>query len=408
MAASLHLPAAAQLTTQRDPAIIRSQIVTPPPPLPAIAWTEFRRDSETVEYRGSYPSAFPTSVVENQTVPVWLFIPSGAEFHAPFPAVVALHYLGAGDISDERALAHQLNKRGVAALTIALPYHLSRAPEGQRSGHFAVTPDPQAFTDVMVQSVLDVRRAVDQLLLRPDIDPKNLGIAGISLGSLIAELTYGIDSRVKESAFLLGGTGLAHILWTSSLVIISRETLRREGLSESKLKDLLGPIEPGEFLRQRLAKGADPAGSNLVIGGKFDTVIPPSATSDLISTLNSPTVISMDTGHYGGIFARRRIYEEVATFFAAKDFGDVYVAPKNLSAPTLRLLAQAVTPVGFDIGIGIDLFKTREQQEFYGCAALTPHGPELIFAKSIVAGFSLGLNLGLKGPGAGIFWSAVL
>jgi hypothetical protein len=161
-------------------------------------------------------------------------------------------------------------------------------------------------------------------------------------------------------------------------------------------------------LRERLAAGKDEPGSNLVIRGKFDTVIPPSAAASLISDLNAPAVISMDTGHYGGIFVRRRIYEEVATFFSATDFGVAYDPPKNLSAPTLRLLAQAVSPTGFDIGIGIDFFKTREAQELYGCAAITPHGPELILAKSIAAGFSVGVNLGIKGPGVGLFWSAVL
>ena len=341
-------------------------------------------------------------------MPVWLFLPAGQEFRAPFPAVVVLHYLGAHDIGDERSLARELNARGVAALAIALPYHLSRAPEGKRSGELAITPDPEALTKVMIQGVLDVRRALDQLLLRPDIEGTNLGISGISLGSLVAELAFGVDPRIKNSAFMLGGTGLAHILWRSSLVIVSREALRRKGVNEAMLETMLEPIEPRGYLRDRVSAGHDEAGSNLVVKAKFDTVIPPVSADGLISSLNAPLVISMDTGHYGGVFVRHRIYEEVADFFAARDYGRSYTPSRSLHAPTLRLLAQAATPTGFDIGIGLDVFKTREEQELFGCAAVTPHGPEFIIAKSIAAGFALGASIGIKGPGFGLYWSAVL
>ncbi|MHB8636815.1 MAG: alpha/beta hydrolase family protein [Fimbriimonadaceae bacterium] len=392
----------------RDPVAVHAQLTQPPLPIPAIAWNEVRRDSNTIEFRATFPSAFHTDTPENQTVPVWLYLPANAQYAAPFPVVVTLHYLGAGDISAERALGRQLNARGVAALALALPYHLSRAPEGTRSGELAIQPDPSRIVDVMVQSVLDVRRALDQLALRTDIDAKNFGISGISLGSLVAELAYGVDPRLSHSAFLLGGTGLAHILWSSSLVIVSREGLRRRRLNEAALAKLLSPIEPGPFLRARLAAGTAPPGANLVVGAAFDTVMPPIATKNLIADLNAPKVLWMDTGHYGGIFVQRRLLGEVATFFSAEFKGEPYTPPASIHAPTLRLIAQAATPTGFDIGVGIDIFKTRERLETFGCAALTPHGPELFVAKSIGGGFAVGGGVGFKGPGFGVYWSAVL
>jgi len=400
--------APAQTAEARDPASVRAQLLQPPAAIPPIVWNEVRHDDTTVELRATFPSAFQTSTPENQTVPLWLYLPAGQAFAAPFPAVVALHYLGAGDLAEERALAHQLNARGIAALVLALPYHLTRAPEGTRSGELAIQPDPGRIEDVMVQSVLDVRRALDQLSLRNDIDTKHLGVSGISLGSLVAELAYGVDDRLERSAFLLGGTGLAHILWSSSLVLVSREGLRRRGLNEAVLTKLLAPVEPSELLRDRVVAGKSPPGSTLVVGATFDTVMPPIATKSLIADLNQPKTIWMDTGHYGGIFAQRRLLNEVATFFRAEYSGQSYSPPVSIRAPTLRLLAQVATPTGFDIGVGIDLFKTREQLETFGCAALTPHGPELFVGKSVGGGFAVGGGIGLKGPGFGLYWSAVL
>ena len=398
----------AQKPEVRDPVAVRAQLTQRPPPIPAIAWTEVRRDDKTVELRATFPSAFPTETPENQTVPIWLYLPANTKFSAPYPVVVTLHYLGAGDIAEERALAHQLNSHGIAALALALPYHLTRAPEGTRSGELAIQPDPARIVDVMIQSVLDVRRALDQLALRSDIDAKNFGVSGISLGSLVAELAYGVDDRIHHSAFMLGGVGLAHILWSSSLVIVSREGLRRKGLNEAALTKLLAPIEPGTFLRERVAAEKDPPGANLVVGAAFDTVMPPLATKSLIADLNAPKVIWMDTGHYGGIFVQHRLLSEVATFFSAEYGGQAYQPPVSLRAPTLRLIAQAATPTGFDIGIGIDLFKTRERLEVFGCAALTPHGPEFFVGKAVGGGFAIGGGIGLKGPGFGLYWSAVL
>lgn len=397
-----------QVTPSRDPDTVRRLLTEAPPALPPVVWTEVHRDDNSAEFRASFVSAFPTDTTENQTVPVWLFLPAKARFTAPYPAVVTLHYLGARDVNEERALAHRLNARGVAALVLALPYHLTRAPEGSRSGELAIQPDPNRIIDVMIQSVLDVRRAIDQLTLRQDIDAKNIGISGISLGSLVAELSYGIDDRIQHSAFLLGGTGLAHILWSSSLVIVSREGLRKRGLNEDVLATLLSPIEPKAFLRERMEQGKAPAGANLVIGATFDTVMPPIATKRLISDLNQPKVIWMDTGHYGGVFVQSRLLNEVADFFSDSATGAIYRPPTSIHAPTLRLLAQGATPTGFDIGVGIDLFRTRERLETFGSAALTPHGPELFIAKNVGGGIAIGGGIGLKGPGVGIYWSAVL
>jgi pimeloyl-ACP methyl ester carboxylesterase len=392
------------------PAITVAQVLGKPSSPTPVTWRETRRDGRGVEYQTEFPSAMRTSIPVNNRVPLLLLLPSGANAAEGrrYPVVFVLHYLGAKDLRAERQLGKELNRRGLAAALIELPYHLSRAPEGTRSGELAVQPDPTVLTSTMVQSVLDVRRALDIVRLRPDVEPDEFGIAGISLGSLVAELVFGIEPRFVRAGFLLGGTNLAHILWTSSRVIVSRAQLRSDGYTEEKLRVALAPIEPETYLRRRMALHPKETNNALTIGGRFDTVVPPSAFKSLVASLPSPTVVTLNTGHYGGIFVQQKLLSEVAEYFADSTSGRPYFAPKDIQAPTLRLVAQAMTPTGFDIGIGIDFFRTSSNHQTFGTLVLTVRGAEIFLGQSVGSGLAVGGIASTHGLAAGIFWSSVL
>ncbi len=390
------------------PAATVAQLVVAPPPIPAPAWHESRHDGISTEFTTEFESPLKTAVEVNNRVPLTLMLPSRRTSTERLPVVVVLHYLGAKDLRAEHALGRELNRRGVAAALIVLPYHLTRAPEGTRSGELAVQPDVDVLTSTMVQSARDVRRALQVLKTRDDLDPKEFGVAGISLGSLVAELVFGLEPGFVRGGFLLGGADLAHILWTSSRVIVSRAQLRADGFTEEKLKTALAPIEPETYLLRRRAERPEESSNALAIGGRFDSVVPPAAFRRLVQALPNPTVITLDTGHYGGIFVQQRLLSEVAEYFSNTSFGRPYIAPKSIQAPTLRLLAQAVTPLGFDIGVGIDLFRTSAEYQTFGSFVVTARGVELFIGQAVGSGLAVGGVAGTRGLAAGIFWSSVL
>jgi hypothetical protein len=377
-------------------------------PLSEINWQDVRKDSDTIELRGTFPSSYATQHPENQTVPAILFLPANPKFTAPYPIVITLHYLGASNLDTERSLAHQLNRRGIAAAALVLPFHMSRATPDTTPSALLVDADPMKLDALMVQGVQDTRRLLDQVLLRPDVSKNDVGIAGVSLGSLIAEMVYGVDPRVTHAAFILGGENFAHILWHSSVAITSRRELRAKGFNEQKLAEAVAPVEPKTYLETRVSTSPPAKGSLLVVGGRFDTVMPVADTKALITTLGNPPSIWLDTGHYGGVFIQRRMLGEVANFFEDFSTGQTFTPPTSVRAPTLRLFAQGATPTGFDIGVGYDVFRTREQEPIFGSFALTIHGPEFIIAKSLGQGIAIGGGIGLKGPGVGIYWSTIL
>ncbi|AIE84857.1 alpha/beta hydrolase family protein [Fimbriimonas ginsengisoli] len=374
-------------------------VTTPPPPIVFAPWQEVARTDLGVEYLVTFPSPFVSAYPANNSVPLRVFLPAIAN---PAPVVLVLHYWGATDLRLERVLAEELNRRGIAAAILTLPYHLSRTPPGHRSGELAVQPDPDSLKATMIQSVWDSRRALDFLVTRPELRGDQVGVAGTSLGALVTGLVAAIDPRIAHASFLLGGVDLAHILWSSSRVVPQRDVLRRRGVTEDRLRATLADIEPLTYLEKHR-----PA-SSFVIGGLFDTVIPRSSTEALIKVLDTRNVLWLDTGHYGGIFVQRRLMREVARYFGTSFTSADFVPPKKLYAPTVRLGFKVDTARGLDLGIGLDLYKFDRRGDGYATLFLTPRGPELFAGRRIAQGLSIGFVGSPRGLGGAILWSTVL
>lgn len=372
-------------------------------PLPATTFGELKEvaDSEFFkEYTTSFTSAFVSVEQINNTVPLRVFIPKTPQGRAP--VAIILHYWGARDIKVERSLADQLARRGVAAIIMTLPYHLARAPEGTRSGQLAIQPDPEKLKATMNQAAMDVKRTVDFIESRAELDSTRVGIVGTSLGALVSSLAYGVEPRITRAAFVLGGADLAEILWNSSLVVEARDALRSRGFTLDRIRIDLTSVEPLTYLDSRRSSSA------FVIAGKYDTVMPTRSTQALISAFDGPKVLWLDTGHYGGIFVQSRILKEVATYFQTEFSGKTYEPPKRIFAPTLRIGVQGSIPRGLDIGVGIDIWKSNQRGDILGIGLLTPRGPQLFLGARISNGLTIGVSGWSNGVQIGILWSRVL
>jgi Prolyl oligopeptidase family len=371
----------------------------PPPPIIFAPWQEVEVHEDGTEYLETFPSAIVSQYPVNNTVPLHIFIPDRRE---KMPVVLVLHYWGATDLKLERVLASELNRRGIIAAIMTLPYHLSRTPAGHKSGALAIQPEPDRLKETMLQSVLDARRALDFLVTRPEVRADQIGISGTSLGAIVTGLVSAVDPRIYRSAFLLGGVNLAHIVWTSSLVVSQREAMRRKGITEESLRADLEPIEPLAYLHHRHPQ------SSFVVGGRYDTVIPQDSTEDLITVLQTKNVLWLDTGHYGGIFVQRRLMREVASYFGFQFSGSTFLVPDRLYAPTVRVAIKIDTFKGLDVGAGLDLYRFDRHGESFLSLLLTPRGPQLFLGHQLFQGVAFGLIGSSSGVGASLLWSSVL
>ena len=128
-------------------------------------------------------------------VPAALIIPDGPD---PFAGMLFMH--GAPG-TYERMIpeAETLARRGTVALLI-------NAPFSRGAGASPVTFDRRDY-DNQVQLIVDLRRGVDLLLARPDVDPRRLGYLGRSFGGATGGLLAGVEKRLAAYVLVVGDGG---------------------------------------------------------------------------------------------------------------------------------------------------------------------------------------------------------
>lgn len=373
-------------------------VTDPPPKIEFEPWRETRTSEFYSRYEFTFPSAVTSKYAENNSIKVKVYLPS--ERIGPVPTVILLHYWGATDDNVEVSMAEKLASRGIASVIFPLPYHMSRTPAGTRSGEMAILPDPEHLKLTMLQSVSDVRRAVDWIQTRPELKPDTIGITGTSLGAIVTALAFAVEPRIKASAYILGGVDLAHILWNSSRVVSQREALRREGYTEEKLRTVLSDIEPLNYLKPDGRK-------SYVVRAKFDTVLPGASSERLISALDNPDVLEIETGHYGGALIQGRLVTTVVRFFEATFHGTEFTAPSRFYSPTIRLGLTFNPDRGLQVAGGLDVWRLNKSSDAFASVLLTPRGIEGFVGYSFSKGISLGVSITPRRTTIGGFWSVV-
>jgi pimeloyl-ACP methyl ester carboxylesterase len=257
----------------------------------------------------SFPSPIETPDAENNVVHAEYFAPVG--FGPKRPGVVVLHILGA-DFPLSRYMAARFADRGVAALFVKLPYYGERRPQGQgENAKRFLSSDIERTITSMRQAVCDVRRAAGWLAARGDVDRKRLGVAGISLGGIVAALTAAVDPEIREGALLLAGGDLSSILWGMPEGAKYRQQWLESGRTRQDLKLLTDPFDPLTYADRLIGKRL------LFIAGKVDEVVPPASTLCLWEAAGRPPIHWCDCGHYSAVGYLLPGVRQAVDFFAA-------------------------------------------------------------------------------------------
>ncbi|WP_406696739.1 alpha/beta hydrolase family protein [Singulisphaera sp. Ch08] len=256
-----------------------------------------------------FPSPITTPDPENNTVHAEYFCPAGSVRR---PAVVVLHILGA-DFALSRYLAARLAQRGVASLFVKLPYYGERRPAGTEKRFLSGDMDRSLLS--MRQGVCDVRRATAWLAGRPEVDSKQLGVTGISLGGIVASLSAAIDPTIKQAALLLAGGDLARILWEMPEAEAAkyRDLWLKSGRTQADFKTMTTPFDPLTYAHRLIGKRL------FMMAGNVDEVIPPASTKALWEAAGRPRIEWFDCGHYSAVGFLLPAIRETVDFFAVDE-----------------------------------------------------------------------------------------
>jgi cephalosporin-C deacetylase-like acetyl esterase len=131
-------------------------------------------------------------------VPATLYIPEGK---GPFPALILVYGMP-GRRQDMNGLARRYAEAGVVALSIDAPH--ARSDTGRRPPLYYTAQD----RDDQIQLIIDLRRAVDLLVARTDVDSERLAYIGLSYGSAMGGLLAGVEDRLQACVLIVGDGGL--------------------------------------------------------------------------------------------------------------------------------------------------------------------------------------------------------
>ena len=89
---------------------------------------------------------------------------------------------------------------------------LLRQPRHGQGAAKRLAENPKLFAGAIVQAGEDIRRTIDLLASRPEVNPERIGIVGISLGGIIAATAAGAEPRIHRAGLILAGGDLLPII----------------------------------------------------------------------------------------------------------------------------------------------------------------------------------------------------
>jgi dienelactone hydrolase len=207
----------------------------------------------------------------------------GPETPTPRPVLMIQH--GLHSSKDDTRLADLTAAwapYGFACLTIDAPLHGERANGEldlmQLLGH------PYTGLRFVVQNVVDLRRTVDLIEQRPDLDERRIAYVGFSMSTFLGVQFVALEPRVRAACLALGGAGLFHYFSAQA------DAERRGDLE--LVANLVDPLHYAAMIAPRPV---------LQVSSETDQIVPAALGHMLYSALQEPKSSIWFKGAHGEI-----------------------------------------------------------------------------------------------------------
>ena len=239
--------------------------------------------------RLSFPSAITTPHPENNIVRARYF--SDQSERGRRRAVVVLPQWNA-DAGGHVGLCQLLNRFGISALRLSLPYHDARMPPELLRADYIVSANVGRTAQVCRQAVLDARRAIAWLAQQ---GYESIGILGTSLGSCLSMLTAAHEPLVRAAALNHISPYFADVIWEGLSTVHVRESLNGR-VDLDALRRIWMPISPFPYLERMRGKRV------LLVYAKYDLTFPITLSKFLVNEFKrrgiDHEVAALPCGHY--------------------------------------------------------------------------------------------------------------
>jgi dienelactone hydrolase len=199
--------------------------------------------------------------------------PSGGK---RLPAVIYVHGSG-GDRKQLVVPATWLASRHAVGLVITAPSATATAPAGG-------SPKAELRRQARLEErdVIAVRRGIDLLRRRPDVDPSRIGYVGWSAGARTGAIVAGVEPRLRTVVLMSGGA-----------TPISSYAGRAPASLRPAIRRYLGAVDPLRYVPRA-------TGSTLLLqDGRRDQIVPRSALDALAHAAPTGTTVRWYDADHG-------------------------------------------------------------------------------------------------------------
>jgi len=196
------------------------------------------------------------------------------------------------DAGGHVGLCRLLNRFGLTALRLSMPYHDARMPPELRRADYIVSANVGRTVQVCRQAVLDARRAIAWLHAQ---GYTSIGILGTSLGSCLSMLTTAHEPLVKAAALNHISPYFADVVWDGLSTMHVKETLEGN-VTLDELRRMWLPISPMPYLEHVRGRQL------LLVYALYDLTFPVRLSRSLVAAFTERNIahqlLVLPCGHY--------------------------------------------------------------------------------------------------------------
>jgi hypothetical protein len=246
---------------------------------------DYSLDGDTL----TFTSAVDTPHPENNTVHARFFPESSPRGRKR--AVLVLPQWNS-NAEGHAGLCRLLNRFGISAMRLSMPYHDERMPPELARADYIVSANVGRTAQVCRQAVLDARRAIAWLHAN---GYESIGILGTSLGSCLSMLTTAHEPLVRAAALNHISPYFADVVWHGLSTMHVRQTLEGNVTLE-ELRRMWLPISPLPFLDRVRGRGI------LLVYALYDLTFPVDLSRKLVGEFRKHAIdhqlLVLPCGHY--------------------------------------------------------------------------------------------------------------
>jgi len=191
-------------------------------------------------------------------------------------------------------LCRWLNRLGLTALRMSMPYHDRRRIPGHERADYLVGPNIGLTLQANRQAVADTRRCLRWLESQ---GYTRLGLLGTSIGSSVGFITQVHDPAVRAGAFLHVSRNFGDVVRTGMTTAHVWEALH-SNVSEREIVKFWEPISPHPYLERYAATPQ----KMLVVTAMYDPTFWPDFSEQMIAEMREKKVnfdvLRLPCGHY--------------------------------------------------------------------------------------------------------------